>query len=83
MPNLHKNELNTTFFLFDELLKGSKSLKIFKITLTYFEDKFKWTPDISNGCCCFKFGVEVGVEESIVNAPPDYNSDHLYMPRNF
>jgi hypothetical protein len=29
------------FFLFDELLKGSKSLKIFKITLTYCEDKFK------------------------------------------
>jgi hypothetical protein len=26
----------------------------------------------------FKFGVEVGVEESIVNAPPDYNSDQLF-----
>jgi hypothetical protein len=33
--NLHTNELNTTFFLFDELLKGSKSLKIFKISLTF------------------------------------------------
>jgi hypothetical protein len=26
----------------------------------------------------FKFGVKVGVEESIVNGPPDYNSDHLF-----
>jgi hypothetical protein len=26
----------------------------------------------------FKFRVEVGVEESIVNAPPDYNSDQLF-----
>jgi hypothetical protein len=26
----------------------------------------------------FKFDVEVGVEESIVNAPPDYNSDQLF-----
>jgi hypothetical protein len=35
-PNLHTNELNTTFFfLFDEPLKGSKSLKIFKISLTF------------------------------------------------
>jgi hypothetical protein len=25
----------------------------------------------------FNFGVEVGVEKSIVNAPPDYNSDQL------
>jgi hypothetical protein len=25
-----------------------------------------------------KFGVEVDVEESIVNAPPDYNSDQLF-----
>jgi hypothetical protein len=39
-PNLHKNELNTTFFfLFDEPLKGSKSLKIFKISLTFRFDK--------------------------------------------
>jgi hypothetical protein len=28
----------------------------------------------------FLFGVEVGVEESIVNAPPDYNSDKLFKP---
>jgi hypothetical protein len=28
-PNLHKNELNTKFFLFDEPFKGPKSLKIF------------------------------------------------------
>jgi hypothetical protein len=27
----------------------------------------------------FKFGVEVGVEKSIVNAPPDYNSDQLFQ----
>jgi hypothetical protein len=26
----------------------------------------------------FKFGVEVGLEESIVNAPPDYKSDQLF-----
>jgi hypothetical protein len=26
----------------------------------------------------FKFGIEVGIEESIVNAPPDYNSDELF-----
>jgi hypothetical protein len=26
----------------------------------------------------FKCGVEVGVEKSIVNAPPDYNSDQLF-----
>jgi hypothetical protein len=25
-----------------------------------------------------KCGVEVGVEKSIVNAPPDYNSDQLF-----
>jgi hypothetical protein len=31
-----------------------------------------------NGCFFFKFGVEVGVEESIVNAPRDYNSDQLF-----
>jgi hypothetical protein len=34
-PNLQTNELNTTFFLFDEPLKGSKSLKIFKIKLMF------------------------------------------------
>jgi hypothetical protein len=28
--------------------------------------------------CFFKFGAEVGVEESIVNAPPNYNSDYLF-----
>jgi hypothetical protein len=38
-PNLHTNELNTTFFLFDEPLKGSKSLKTFKISLTFHFDK--------------------------------------------
>jgi hypothetical protein len=38
--NLHTNELNTTFFfLFDELLKGSKLLKIFKTSLTFRFDK--------------------------------------------
>jgi hypothetical protein len=37
--NLHNNELNTPFFLFDEPLKGSKSLKIFKISLTFRFDK--------------------------------------------
>jgi hypothetical protein len=37
--NLHKNELNTTFFLFDDPFKGSKSLKIFKINLTFRFDK--------------------------------------------
>jgi hypothetical protein len=37
--NLHKNELNTTFFLFGDPLKGSKSLKIFKINLTFRFDK--------------------------------------------
>jgi hypothetical protein len=38
--NLHKNELNTTFFfLFDDPLKGSKLLKIFKINLTFRFDK--------------------------------------------
>jgi hypothetical protein len=26
----------------------------------------------------FKFGVKVGVEESIVNAPPGYHSDQLF-----
>jgi hypothetical protein len=36
-PNLHTNELNT--FLFDESLKDSKSLKIFKISLTFRFDK--------------------------------------------
>jgi hypothetical protein len=30
-----------------------------------------------NGCF-FKFGVEVDVEESIVKAPPDCNSDQLF-----
>jgi hypothetical protein len=34
------NEFNTTFFLFDELLKGSKSLKMFKIILTFRSDKW-------------------------------------------
>jgi hypothetical protein len=38
-PNLHTNELNTTFFLLDEPLKGSKSLKTFKISLTFRFDK--------------------------------------------
>jgi hypothetical protein len=38
-PNSHKNELNTKFFLFDAPLKGSKSLKIFKINLTFRFDK--------------------------------------------
>jgi hypothetical protein len=38
-PNLHTTELNTTFFLFDEPLKGSKSLKTFKISLTFRFDK--------------------------------------------
>jgi hypothetical protein len=39
-PNLHKNELNTTYvFWFDEPLKSSKSLKIFKIQLTFRFDK--------------------------------------------
>jgi hypothetical protein len=38
--NLHKNELNMyKLFLFDEPLKGSKSLKIFKINLTFRFDK--------------------------------------------
>jgi replication initiation and membrane attachment protein DnaB len=37
--NLHKNELNTRFFLFDDPLKGSKSRKIFKINLTFRFDK--------------------------------------------
>jgi hypothetical protein len=31
----------------------------------------------SNGCF-FQFGIEVGVEELIVNAPPNYNSDQLF-----
>jgi hypothetical protein len=30
---------------------------------------------ISNNGSSFKFDVEVSVEESIVNAPADYNSD--------
>jgi hypothetical protein len=30
-----------------------------------------------NGCS-FGFGVEVRVERSIVNAPPDYKSDQLF-----
>jgi hypothetical protein len=34
------------------------------------------TFQIHNGCFS-KFGVKVGVEESIVYAPPDYNSDQL------
>jgi hypothetical protein len=33
---------------------------------------------ISYNGCFFKFGVEVGVEESILNAPPDYNFDQLF-----
>jgi hypothetical protein len=33
--NLHTNEWNTTFFLFDESLKGSKPLKTFNISLTF------------------------------------------------
>jgi hypothetical protein len=37
--NLHKNELNYKVFLFDDPLKGSKSLKIFKINLTFCFDK--------------------------------------------
>jgi hypothetical protein len=42
-PNLHTNELNTTFFfLFDEPLKGSKSLKIFKISLKFRFDKYRY-----------------------------------------
>jgi hypothetical protein len=38
-PNLHTNGLNTTFFLFDGPPKGSKWLKIFKISLTFRFDK--------------------------------------------
>jgi hypothetical protein len=38
-PNLHTNELNTTFFCSNEPLKDSKSLKIFKISLTFRLDK--------------------------------------------
>jgi hypothetical protein len=37
--NLNKNELNTTFFCSTTPLKGSKSLKIFKINLTFRFDK--------------------------------------------
>jgi hypothetical protein len=33
---------------------------------------------MSHNGCSFKFGVEVYVEESIVNAPPDYKSDQLF-----
>jgi hypothetical protein len=40
-PNLHTNELNTTFFLFDEPLKGFKSLKTFKISLTFRFDIYQ------------------------------------------
>jgi hypothetical protein len=29
----------------------------------------------------FKFGVKIGVEESIVNAPPDYKSDQLFKSK--
>jgi hypothetical protein len=36
---LHKNELNTTFFCSTSPPKGSKSLKIFKIILTFRFDK--------------------------------------------
>jgi hypothetical protein len=36
---LHTNELDTTFFLFDEPLKGSNSLKTLKISLTFRFDK--------------------------------------------
>jgi hypothetical protein len=39
-PNWHTNELNTTFFLFNEPLKGSKSLIIFKISLMFRFDKW-------------------------------------------
>jgi hypothetical protein len=40
-PKLHKNELNTTYSYFCSLkvVKGSKSLKIFKISLTFRFDK--------------------------------------------
>jgi hypothetical protein len=38
-PKLHKNELNTTFFCSTSPPKGSKSLKIYKISLTFCFDK--------------------------------------------
>jgi hypothetical protein len=38
-PKLHKNELNTTFFCSTSSPKGSKSLKIYKISLTFCFDK--------------------------------------------
>jgi hypothetical protein len=38
-PNLHTNEVEYNVFLFDEPLKGSKSLKTFKISLTFCFDK--------------------------------------------
>jgi hypothetical protein len=38
-PNLHTNELNTTFFCSTSPLKAPKSLKIFKISLTFRFDK--------------------------------------------
>jgi hypothetical protein len=34
----------------------------------------------SNGCF-FQFGVKVGVEESIVNAPPDYKYDEVFKSK--
>jgi hypothetical protein len=38
-PNLHTNELNTTFFCSTSPLKAPKSIKIFKISLTFRFDK--------------------------------------------
>jgi hypothetical protein len=33
---------------------------------------------MTSNYCFFKFGVEVGIEESIVNALPNCNSDQLF-----
>jgi hypothetical protein len=62
---LHKNELNTTFFCSTSPSKGSKGLKIFKISLTFRFDKSVHTGEnsqiltVSNKKKYFSFHLEL------------------------
>jgi hypothetical protein len=69
-PNLHTNSLNNillpTVQLTEDFLNEICLLKSHRFANSLTAEY------VYNGCF-FKFGVEVGVEESIVNALPDYN----------
>jgi hypothetical protein len=57
-----KTKKNVDHILFNNFL--------IHIIVFFFCHHYNW--------CFLKSGVEVGVEESIVNAPPNYNSDQLF-----